>query len=132
MLVQQALDNLIDYVLKYSPPEAAVEVLIHRRAEQVVLAVRDRGPDVAPAWRDRIFEAFHRGAAPMEGAAATASGGIDARRGAGVGLAVCRAIARAHGGALRLRARGHGGCSFDLSLPLRQAPEPPAESANTP
>ena len=132
MLVQQALDNLIDNALKYSPPEASVEVLIHRRGEQVVLAVRDRGPGVAPAWRDRIFEVFHRGAAPMEGAAATAGGSIDARRGAGVGLAVCRAIARAHGGTLRLRPRGHGGCSFELSLALRQAPEPPAEPVNTP
>jgi len=39
-----------------------------------------------------------------------------------VGLAVCRAIARAHGGELRLRARGHGGCSFECLLPCPPAP----------
>ena len=43
-------------------------------------------------------------------------------RGAGVGLAVCRAIARAHGGELRFRARSHGGSSFELLLPVRTPP----------
>jgi len=132
LLVQQALDNLIDNALKYSPPESAIEVLIHRRGDQVVLAVRDRGPGVAPAWRERIFEVFHRGAAPMNGATQDADNRIGARRGAGVGLAVCRAIAAAHGGALHLRPRAHGGCSFELSLPLRAAPEAPAETPTSP
>jgi two-component system sensor histidine kinase KdpD len=132
MLVQQALDNLIDNALKYSPPESAIEVLIHRRGDQVVLAVRDRGPGVAPAWRERIFEPFHRGAAPMEGATQDAGSSIGARRGAGVGLAVCRAIAGAHGGALHLRPRAHGGCSFEFSLPLRDAPEAPPETPASP
>ena len=47
------------------------------------------------------------------------------RRGAGVGLAVCRAIARAHGGELRLRPRSRGGASFECVLPLREPPAPP-------
>ena len=86
----------------------------------LVIAVRDRGPGVAPAWRDRIFEVFQRGgdAAPVPAGEATA------RPGAGVGLAVCRAIARAHGGELRLRPRAHGGASFECVLPLGEAPTP--------
>lgn len=139
ILIAQLLDNLIDNALKYSPAEAPVEILVQRRGEHVVLAVRDRGPGIAPAWRSRVFDVFHRGAEPMDGAAARspdaaggdAAGGdahpARARPGAGVGLAVCRAIARAHGGELRLRARGHGGCSFECELPLRKPPaeEPP-------
>jgi two-component system sensor histidine kinase KdpD len=39
-----------------------------------------------------------------------------------VGLAVCRAIARAHGGEMRLRARGHGGSAFECSLPIVEPP----------
>jgi two-component system sensor histidine kinase KdpD len=48
-----------------------------------------------------------------------------ARPGAGVGLAVCRAIARAHGGELKLRPRGHGGSSFECAIPVRDVPAPP-------
>ena len=131
MLLTQLLDNLVDNALKYSPTEAPVEILVHRQGAQVVLAVRDRGPGVAPAWRERIFEVFHRGAPAMEGMAAAALD-VEARPGAGVGLAVCRAIARAHGGELRLRPRAHGGCSFECALPMREPPGPPAKESPAP
>ena len=123
MLMSQLLDNLVDNALKYSLQETPVEVLIRRHNEHVVLAVLDRGPGIAPAWRERVFEVFHRGAESMENARSPSTD----RPGAGVGLAVCRAIARAHGGELRLRPRGHGGCSFECALPIRQAPEQPGE-----
>ena len=93
--------------------------------DRVMLAVRDRGPGIAPAWQERVFDVFQRGALD---AAATAQV-AQARPGFGVGLAVCRAIARVHGGELRLRARGHGGCSFECLLPLKTAPPQPNESA---
>jgi two-component system, OmpR family, sensor histidine kinase KdpD len=131
MLMSQLLDNLVDNALKYSPSEAPIEILVHRQGAQVVLAVRDRGPGVAPAWRERVFEVFHRGAPPMEGKAAAAVD-REARPGAGVGLAVCRAIARAHGGELRLRPRAHGGCSFECALPVRQPPGPPDQEPPAP
>jgi two-component system sensor histidine kinase KdpD len=129
------LDNLVDNALKYSPTEAPVEILVRQQAGQVLLAVRDRGPGVAPSWRERVFDVFQRGASALPSAAlpASASSPLDApsRRGAGVGLTVCRAIARAHGGELRLRPRGHGGSSFECTLPVRPAPEPPqAEPAD--
>jgi two-component system, OmpR family, sensor histidine kinase KdpD len=123
LLMAQLLDNLVDNALKYSPDDTPVELLVRRQAEQVVLAVRDRGPGVAPAWRERIFEVFHRGAQGTEDSVAAA------RPGAGVGLAVCRAIARAHGGELRLRSRAHGGCSFECLLPLRTPPAAPEPEA---
>lgn len=122
LLIAQLLDNLVDNALKYSPEDAPVELLVRRQGEQVVLAVRDRGPGIAPAWRERVFEVFHRGAEAMAGTAEQR-----ARPGAGVGLAVCRAIARAHGGELRLRPRAHGGCSFECLLPVRSAPPGPRD-----
>lgn len=116
MLLSQMLDNLIDNALKYS--DGPVELVVRQQpaarpgdAAQVVLAVRDRGAGIAPAERARIFEVFQRG-----------DGGTRAARGAGVGLAVCRAIAQAHGGELKLRARAHGGSAFELWLPVVPAP----------
>jgi two-component system sensor histidine kinase KdpD len=121
MLLTQLLDNLVDNALNHSPPETPIEILVRRDGAGLVLAVRDRGPGVAPAWRERIFEVFQRGEAAPPGADAAG------RRGAGVGLAVCRAIARAHGGELRLRNRNSGGSSFECHLPLGEPP--PAEPA---
>ncbi|WP_293995016.1 sensor histidine kinase [Sphaerotilus sp.] len=90
--------------------------------EELLLAVRDRGAGIAPSERERIFQMFQRG---------TDTG---TRRGTGLGLAVCRAIAEAHGSVLRVRARGHGGSSFELCLPLPDAPtlaEPAPESTSS-
>ena len=101
---------------KYSAPPAPVELLVRRCAQHIVFAVRDRGSGVEPAWRERIFEVFQRGEPQADGADGAA------RRGAGVGLAVCRAIARAHGGELKLRPRAHGGASFECWLPEHAPP----------
>jgi len=129
MLLTQMLDNLVENALNHSPLGKPIEILVRRSApatadghpKSLVLAVRDRGPGVTLAWRERIFEVFQRG----EGQSATCSdsaAGNQARRGAGVGLAVCRAIARAHGGELLLRARRTGGSSFECHLPLTKTP----------
>lgn len=122
LLLSQLLENLVDNALKYSPSPTPVELLVRRVADHVVFAVRDRGPGVEPAWRERIFEVFQRGA--PAGTTTDAS-----RRGAGVGLAVCRAIARAHGGELKLRRRAHGGASFECWLPAQAPPDAAPEEA---
>ena len=111
VLMAQLLDNLIDNALKYGG-DGGVEIRVKREDEWLNLAVRDRGQGVTPAWRERIFEGFQRGAP-----------NADQPRGAGVGLAACRAIAQAHGGTMRLRARSHGGASFECLLPLMKVPE---------
>lgn len=125
MLVSQLLDNLLDNALKYSPSASPVELQVRCQGGQALLAVCDRGPGIAPAWRERVFEVFQRG----DEASRTAS--VEAcRQGAGVGLAVCRAIAHAHGGVLHLQARAHGGCCFECALPLREwQGAPPAEDS---
>ncbi|WP_374568539.1 ATP-binding protein [Ideonella sp.] len=117
LLLSQLLDNLIDNAFKYSSGPVELVVRLQNRLPgetgdpQIVLAVRDRGAGVAPAERHKVFEVFQRG------------DGANAARGVGVGLAVCRAIARAHGGELKLRARAHGGSSFELWLPVLPVPQ---------
>ena len=113
MLVSQLLDNLLDNALKYSPADAPVELHARINKDDLILTVSDQGPGIAPAWREKVFEVFQRGDSHK------LEGQPDIDRGAGVGLAVCRAIARAHHGDLLLRARGEGGCLFECSLPLR-------------
>lgn len=117
ILVSQLLENLVDNGLKYSPADSPVEIHASRHEENFVLAVSDRGPGIAPAWQEKVFEVFQRG--ETEPAAPQVS------RGAGVGLAVCRAIARAHQGELLLRPRAEGGCLFEFRLPLRNEAQTP-------
>jgi two-component system, OmpR family, sensor histidine kinase KdpD len=71
LLMAQLLDNLVDNALKYSPAEAPVELLVRQLPGQVLFAVRDRGPGVPPAWRERIFDAFQRGDPPAADERAT-------------------------------------------------------------
>jgi two-component system, OmpR family, sensor histidine kinase KdpD len=121
MLISQLLDNLLDNGLKYSPVDAPVELHAKCDREDLILSVSDRGPGIAPAWQEKVFEVFQRG----ETAPSDSSANLD--RGAGVGLAVCRAIARAHHGELHLRARGEGGCLFECRLPLRGSGQSPPD-----
>ena len=117
VLMVQLLDNLVDNALKYGGDAAPVEIAATLETSQIRLAVLDRGPGIAPEWRERVFDAFQRG--DPGGTAQPAD--APARRGAGVGLAVCRTIARAHGGELTLRMRQRGGCSFECTLPVTTA-----------
>ena len=120
MLVSQLLDNLLDNGLKYSPADTLVELHAKSDSDFLSLTVSDHGPGIATSWQEKVFEVFQRGeTAPSHPHA-------DLDRGAGVGLAVCRAIARAHHGELLLRAKGEGGCLFECRLPISgRGPTPP-------
>lgn len=122
ILVSQLLENLVDNALKYSPTDSPVELHATHNEECFVLAVSDRGPGIAPAWQEKVFEVFQRGETEPTAA--------QDRRGAGVGLAVCRAIARAHQGELLLLPRAEGGGLFEFRLPLRSEAQTP-QSAPT-
>jgi len=112
VLLAQLLENLLDNALKYSA--GLIELDVSRHDGRMEVAVHDRGNGIPAGEELAIFEPFRRG---------DQSG----QRGAGLGLAVCRAIARAHDGELSLRARPGGGSSFVLGLPIaaiQPRPEP--------
>jgi len=112
VLLAQLLENLLDNALKYSAD--AIDLTAGTSGGRIELAVHDRGGGFAAGDDPGIFEPFRRG---------DRSG----QRGTGLGLAVCRAIARAHGGELTRAARPGGGSSFVLLLPLDErqpAPDP--------
>jgi len=104
-LLRRALRNLLENAQRYGGGEVGVRV--QRGADdRAELSVSDRGPGVPEAYRERIFEAFFRlpGHAEREG-------------GVGLGLALVRQIAQAHGGSVRCEAREGGGSCFRLVLP---------------
>ena len=92
-LLEQALCNLIDNAIKFSPSDEPVAVTVTSTHDCVSIGVTDRGVGIPDAERERIFEPFFRGTAtPPTGALPG---------GAGLGLAICRGIVQALGGTIR-------------------------------
>ena len=106
VLLAQLIANLLDNALQYSSGE--IELSVKQKDQTLVIAVKDRGAGIAPAEQELIFEPYQRG---------DRSG----QRGAGLGLALCRAIAVAHGGSLTVRNRQGGGSCFFATLPMAEA-----------
>ena len=107
--LERVLDNLIQNGLRHSPRGGVVGVRVSGAGGWGCLRVLDDGPGIPPGDRRRIFRAGERGSAPRG-------------QGKGLGLAIAREIAEAHGGRLTLDPAGSGAC-FRLSLPL--VPSPP-------
>jgi signal transduction histidine kinase len=105
--VHQALGQLLSNAATYSPVGTAVDVEVTEAGGDVLIAVRDRGPGVPEANRDKLFERFSRLGTTVKGL--------------GLGLYLARGIARAHGGELVLEElpAGEPGCRFVLRLPRR-------------
>ncbi|WP_246528220.1 sensor histidine kinase [Nocardiopsis composta] len=106
--VTQAMVQLAANAVRHTPPGALVSIgsRVSTDGEQASFWVRDTGPGIPPEEQDRIFGRFARGA----------SAGGD-RAGAGLGLAIVRAIVDAHHGSVRLRSAPGEGASFTLTFP---------------
>jgi two-component system OmpR family sensor kinase len=105
--LRQVVDNLVVNAVRHSPDRAPVEVGLFEHGGSVVLTVRDHGAGVADEDVERIFAPFHR----ADFARARSEGG------AGLGLAIVAAIARAHGGAAGVRRPEGSGAEFWVRLP---------------
>lgn len=106
LLIEQTLINLLENALRYAPGDSPIDVEARLSHEQVQIRVSDRGPGILPHEREKIFEKFFRG-----------SGARHGDGGAGLGLTICRAAARAHQGRLRALERTGGGTCMELTLP---------------
>ena len=109
--VEQALSSLVDNALRHGT--GAVRIGARRAGDALELHVEDDGPGVHPEFVDQAFDRFAR-ADPARG-----------RGGAGLGLAIVRAVARAHGGDAHIANRPGGGLDAWISLP---AEGPPADT----
>jgi two-component system sensor histidine kinase KdpD len=109
VLIEQVLVNLLDNALKYTPPASPITIIATGTDRAVTVEVADRGPGLPPGEEDKVFEKFYRGQ-PAAG------------RGAGLGLAICHAIVKAHGGRIWAQNLPEGGVAFLFTLPLAEAP----------
>jgi len=108
VLLGQVITNLLENAAKYAPSGTPIEVAAEAEDDAIRLEVRDRGPGFTPGDERRIFEKFYRGK----------SAGA---RGAGLGLAICRAIVGAHKGTIEAMNRSGGGGVISIRLPLEKS-----------
>ena len=103
----RALWNLLENAAKYSDAGTPIRVFATKRDDFVLIGVGDQGVGIAPAERDRIFQKFVRGTDAKRA-------GI---RGVGIGLALVKRIAEAHGGSVRVESEPGRGSTFTIALP---------------
>jgi len=117
-----ALDALLENAVHHTAEYALIELSAHGEARSVVIAVSDGGDGIAADSVAHIFERFAR------------SDPSRTRRagGAGLGLSIVDAIARAHGGACTVRSTLGAGSTFELRLPLLNASQADREAAPEP
>jgi two-component system sensor histidine kinase KdpD len=108
-LIVQILSNLLENAAKYTPPGTTVTICAGAREDGIkgiVISVADDGPGLPPGDPEDLFEKFQRGRSESNIV------------GVGLGLAICRAAARLHGGDIRASNSPGGGARFEISLPV--------------
>jgi signal transduction histidine kinase len=116
--LEQILINLLGNAIKFSPPGAAIEIATRATSQPreggperpcVEFRISDEGPGVASAYRERIFEPY------VQVGEESGAGGL------GLGLAICKRLVEAHGGAISVESRSAGGSSFVFTIPVSDA-----------
>jgi two-component system sensor histidine kinase KdpD len=105
-LIVQILNNLIENATKHTPPGTNIQLSACVQPGMLIMVVEDDGPGFPPGDPERLFDKFQRGRAESNVV------------GVGLGLAICRAAARMHGGEVRAMASPLGGARFEIALPL--------------
>jgi len=106
--LHQALLNLLENALHYSPDGTAIDVTLEQRDRWCLITVRDHGPGLSEADLERMFQRFYRG---------DPSRARSRRSGSGLGLAIVKQIALAEGGLIRASNHPEGGAVLELLLP---------------
>lgn len=114
-LIEQALGNLLENAARHTPAGTVVRLRAERQEAEVVVSVEDFGPGLPEADLEKVFAKFSR------------AGGESSVSGVGLGLAICRAIVRLHGGRAWAEQMAGGFTAFRFSLPVEPAPAAPAE-----
>lgn len=102
---RQAVMNLLDNAIKYTPESGSIAVAVRRAAGRTVVEITDNGTGIAEEHRGRVFERFYR--------AEKARSGV---RGAGLGLAIAQWAAEANGGTIELETQDGSGSTFRIVL----------------
>ncbi len=109
-LIHQAIVNLVENAVKYTPAAGQVRIRVEARPGSLVFIIQDNGIGIAPLDQPHVFEKFYR------------SGRREAyqQRGTGLGLAIVKSIAERHGGRVWMESQLGKGSTFWMEIPCEQ------------
>jgi signal transduction histidine kinase len=107
--LRRVLDNLLGNALKFTPAGGRITVRLRQEGQNLVLEVADTGLGIPEDQLERIFERFYQ----VDGSMSRRFGG------AGLGLALVKEIAEAHGGSVSVHSQPGEGSTFRVTLPVR-------------
>jgi heavy metal sensor kinase len=110
LVLRQALLNLVDNAIKYSPEGAQVTIRVDELSDDAVLEVSDTGPGIPAELQSRIFDRFYR----VDESRSRDNGGT------GLGLSIAKWAVEVNGGRLTMETRDGGGSTFRITLPQIQ------------
>ena len=110
LALEQAIGNLLDNAIKYTPAGGKVWLRMRKEAGRAIAEVEDTGIGIEPRHKDRIFERFYR----VDQARSRELGGT------GLGLSIVRHVLLSHGGGVQVRSEPGRGSLFSISLPLAE------------
>jgi signal transduction histidine kinase len=108
-ILRRVLENLFDNALRFAPPHSAIRLDARSGEGAVEVRIRDEGPGISAAYREKIFEKYVQLEPAFEG---------QTRTGRGLGLLFCRLAIEAHGGRIWVEENQPQGSSFCIRLPL--------------
>ncbi|MHB8771369.1 MAG: DUF4118 domain-containing protein [Syntrophales bacterium] len=108
LLMEQVLSNLVENALRHTPTGTPLQIIVTPQKSAVMIAIADQGPGIPGQEEEAIFRKFTRG--------------THTQMGAGIGLAICRAIIEAHGGRIWAENRPGGGAIFTFVIPIEGTP----------
>ena len=112
-LIVQVLVNLIGNALKYTPAGCVIRLSAVRKGDEAVISVADDGAGISPEDKEKVFEMFYVGNNPVSAG----------RKSLGLGLALCRTIAKTHGGTIWVEDNSPHGAVFSFTLPVEEVIE---------
>ncbi|MBV1788432.1 DUF4118 domain-containing protein [Marinobacterium sp. D7] len=111
-LIEQALYNILENAVRFSPPEEPVRITAGQRQGRCRIEIEDKGPGIPESLREQVFDMFY-----------VMSEGDERKQNTGMGLAICRGMIGAHGGTVHVMdGTGHRGSRFVVELPIDSPP----------
>ena len=114
-LLEQALVNILENAVEYSPDGLPIEAAVYEDRANVVISIEDEGPGIPKSEIERIFEKFRRLEEPSDRARHN-------RKGAGLGLSIAKGFVEAMGGRIAAASPIHGGRGTRVLISLRKSP----------
>lgn len=110
VMIEQVLINLLENAVRYTPADSALNIHVEISPAAAKILVADHGPGIPSGHEEKLFEKFYQTRREA------------AQSGVGLGLTICRAIIKAHGGHISSYNQPEGGAVFEIVLPFDQAP----------